>query len=91
VTLAINSCSQHAAFTIDARVDEEKIVVLGEAMLVDQVATSFLPVAAHFVAAFDEASERLIATLTLSSNNGVVVFCDVKLQEVSCGKVRFAL
>jgi hypothetical protein len=59
-------------------------------MFVDQVATSFLPVAAHFVAAFDEASERLIASLTLGRDDWVVVLCYVKIQKVSRREVGFA-
>jgi hypothetical protein len=59
-------------------------------VFVDQVATSLLPIATHFVTTFDEASECLIATLTLGRDDWVVVFGDVKLQEVSRREVGFA-
>jgi hypothetical protein len=90
VTSAINSRSQHATLPIDARVDNKKIVVLGEAMLVDQVAASFLPVTAHSVAAFDEANEGFLATVTLGSDDRIVILRNVQLQEVCCGKVCLA-
>lgn len=90
MTLAINSRSQHAALAIHARVDDEKIVILREAVFVDQMAASLLPVTTDFVAAFHKASECLVAAFTLSRYNWVVIFRNVQLQEVSRGEVGFA-
>lgn len=90
MALPINTGSQHAALPINARVDKKKIVILGKAMFINQMAASLLPIATHFVAALDEASERLFATVTLGCDDGIVVFRNVQLEEVSRGEVGFA-
>lgn len=59
-------------------------------MLIDQVAATFLPITAEFLASFDKATEDLLATLALGKGDGVVVLRDVQLKEVGCGKVHFA-
>lgn len=59
-------------------------------MLVDQMAAPLLPVAAHFLATFDEASEDFLTAVTLSCNERVVVLADVQAEEMCRGKVCFA-
>lgn len=89
--LGIYSCPQHAALAVDACIDQQKIVISGKTMLVDQMATSLLPIAAHFLAAFDKAGESLLTAFSLGGNDRIVIFRDVQLEEVSRGKVGFAV
>lgn len=91
MTLSIDSRSQHAALAVDACIDQQKIVISGKTMLVDQMATSLLPIAAHFLAAFDEADESLLTAFSLGGNDWIVVLGYVQLEEVSRGKVGFAV
>jgi hypothetical protein len=90
MTLAINSSPQHRPLPIDARINNQKIIIPWKPVLVDQMATPLLPVAAHFFAAFDEASEDLLTTVTLSCDERVVIFGDVQAEEVCGGEVCFA-
>jgi hypothetical protein len=91
MALSINARSQHATFAIDARIDDQEIVIPGETVLVNEMASSLRPVAAYFVATLYKACKGLVATLTLRRDDRVVVFCYVQLQKVQCGKVGFAL
>lgn len=90
MTLSIDSRPQHAALAVDACIDHQEVVIPGETMLVDQMATSLFPIAAHFVAAFDEAGESFTTTFSLSGNDGIVVLGDVKFEEVSGWEIGFA-
>ena len=59
-------------------------------MLVDQMTAPLPPVATHFLAAFNEASEHFLAAITLSCDDRIVVFDDVQVEEVRGGEVCFA-
>jgi hypothetical protein len=91
MALCINTGSQHTTFAIDARVDDQEIVIPREAMLVNEMTSSFRPVIAYFVATLYKACKGLVATFTLRRDDRVVVFCYVQLQKMQCGKVCFAL
>lgn len=60
-------------------------------MLFNEMTSSLRPVAAHFFTTFHKTCEGLIATFTLRRDDRIVVFCNVQLQKVQCGKVGFAL
>ena len=60
-------------------------------MLVNEMTSSLRPVATYFVTTFHKACEGLVATFTLCRDDGIVVFGNVQLQKVRCGKVGFAL
>lgn len=47
--------SQHRAASIYTRIDDEKVIVLGKHMLVNQMQTSSLRDGADFIAVFDKA------------------------------------
>lgn len=90
MTLAINPSPQHTPLPIDSGVDNQKIVISRKAMLVDQMTAPLPPVATHFLAAFDEAREHLLAAIPLSCDDRIVVFDNVQIEEVRGGKVCFA-
>ena len=90
MTLAINSSPQHRPLPIDARINNQKIIIPWKPVLVDQMAAPLLPVAAHFLAAFDEANEDFLTAVTLSCDYRIVVFRNVQVEEVRRREVCFA-
>ena len=51
-------------------------------MFVHQMTPAFLPVRADFLAVFDEAGERLLSSITLSSEQRIVILGDVEVEKV---------
>ncbi len=56
-------------------------------MFVHQMTPAFLPVRADFVAVFDEAGVRLLSSITLCSEQTIVVLGDVQVEEARRGEV----
>lgn len=86
----IDTSSQHAPSTVDTAVDNEKVIIPGEAVLVDKMSPSLLPLGTLLLAAFNKASINLFLFITEGSDQGVVILGNVKVQEMCRWKIPLA-
>lgn len=84
------SRSQHGVTRIQAIVHDEEVVVSRKHVLVDQMHSAFLPSRTDLFAVFHEAGEDLVASITPSGEQRIVVLGDMQRQVVFRGKVLVA-
>jgi len=72
-------------------IDNKKVVVSGKVMFVDQMHTSLLPGQTSFITALDKARICLFSSFFASGSDRIMVFGNVKVQEMFCWKILVAI
>jgi hypothetical protein len=88
--LVVDTGPEHAPSAIDAAVDDEEIVVSGEAVFVDEMTSALLPVQTDSITVLEKASKSLIPPVSFRGDDRIVVFRLMQMQEVGRGEILLA-
>lgn len=82
--------TKHRAAFVDTRIHDEKIVIFGEHVLVNEMHASFLRGGAYLVTVHDKASVRFLSSRASCIAQRVMILLNVELQKMVCRKILAA-